>query len=279
MCLRNLKKIAESERWKSIETMWIVWSWNGIDVIASLYLFPNLKKVYVTDIRDSIFDLIKENVANNIKTDVELVYVSWRDCDPISEPVDLIYANLPLIMVDSSKIEDGIETTTLTDMTAYIKMSQWVDDELLKRSLLSQLWLLQWAKKKLKEDWKILTLIGGRIPYRAIDECFKRAWFSYELMNIWFMNQSDPEFMENYAEWENKWNSEFCFYNYLQADKILSEKWVTIPDMIPDISIDTLQVLLKPAQINANEAYQEYKRWNKVWHISFGFLAKADDTK
>ncbi len=280
LALLSLKSI--SERYgRQIESAAFIGSGNGIDVIAAIDFFKSVKKIIVTDIVEEILPQIQKNV-NNRRSDrntISISYLVGRDCDPLRDKVDFIYANLPLIMVDPRELEEKRATTTLTDKSEYDELSVAKDDLLLRYSLLPQLGFLLSAKEKLKENGRLITLIGGRVPTEAIDECFKRAGFKYEKSLVAFIRQSDPEFLKEYSDFEqNDENTEFIFYNYKKAKELLSKKGIAIPEVINTLSEEDLKGLLKEAQIGAKQAYQLYKEGKDVGHLAYAFEATVEDS-
>jgi len=262
---------------KDITTMACIGSANGIDVIAALKSSSKLRKIFVTDILPEILPEIKKNIEQNALKEiskVELNYVAGRDCEPLPEKVDFIYANLPLIMVESNSLDKNLATTTLTDARNYSSLSNDQEDPLYTWSLLSQLGFLLSAKEKLNADGVIVTLIGGRIPYNVIDELFKKSGFQYKELYCSFKLQSDPTFLKEYADYETAKNVEFCFYDYEKAAKILKDNLgITIPDVIKGKTGEELKEILSPAQINAVQAYNSALNKKPVGHLAHAFEA------
>lgn len=90
-------------------------SGNGIDVIAALRLF-SIEDLTVTDIVPEILPTIESNIRSNTRSERlprHLSFVSGRDCNQLSEKFDLIYANLPLVMVKEEELGTNLATTTL----------------------------------------------------------------------------------------------------------------------------------------------------------------------
>lgn len=276
LCLLALKDLSQRTNVK-ISSIANIGSGNGIDIIAELKLFKNLSKIIVTDVIEKILPQIRKNIENNLPEEskkVQIIYVAGRDCEPVKEKVDLIYGNLPLIMVDSDELNKNRATTTLTEASHYLYLNKGMDDILQKYSLLSQLGFLLSAKEKLKPGGTILTLLGGRIPREAIDEVFNRAGLKYKEIYCAFKVQADPEFLEQYAKYETKEQAQFFFYNYIKAANIIKEKLnIEVPDIIKNYSGEQLRQLLKSVRLNANEAYDFARAGKPVGHIAFAFEA------
>jgi hypothetical protein len=276
LCLLALKDLSQRTDIK-ISSIANIGSGNGIDIIAELMLFKNLSKIIVTDVIEEILPQIRKNIESNLPEEskkIQITYVAGRDCEPVKEKVDLIYGNLPLIMVSTNELDKNRATTTLTEASHYLHLSQGSNDILQKYSLLSQLGFLLSAKEKLQPKGIIITLLGGRIPQDAINEVFQRAGLKYKELYCAFKIQADPEFLEQYAKYETKEQAQFFFYDYEKASKIIKDKLqIVVPDIIKNYSGEQLKELLKDVRLNANQAYAFAKDGKPVGHIAFAFEA------
>lgn len=272
--LLSIRDIAGNKK-HNISSIANIGSGNGIETIAELKLFKNIKKITVTDIIPDILPQIKRNVEQNVPKEaakVKIKYVHGRDCEPLNEKADFIYANLPLIMVNSSELRKNLATTTLTEANHYSHLSKDEHDVLKKYSLLSQLGFLLSAKKKLNMNGIIITLLGGRVPQSALTELFKRAGLKHKELYCAFKLQSDPQFLKQYAEYEKTENVQFDFYDYPKAAKILRERLKTkVPDIVQNCSGEELKKLIISTHLNAKEAYQMAKKGRKIGHLAFAF--------
>ena len=276
LCLLALKDLSQRTDIK-ISSIANIGSGNGIDIIAELKLFKNLNKIIVTDVIEEILPQIRKNIESNLPEEskkIQIDYVAGRDCEPVKEKVNLIYGNLPLIMVSTDELDKNRATTTLTEASHYLHLSQGQNDILQKYSLLSQLGFLLSAKEKLQPKGIIITLLGGRIPQEAINEVFQRAGLKYQELYCAFKIQADPEFLEQYAKYETKEQAQFFFYDYEKASKIIKNKLqIVVPDIIKNYSGEQLKELLKNVRLNANQAYAFAKDGKPVGHIAFAFEA------
>ena len=263
-----------------IRTAAIIGSGNGIDAIGALSIFTCLKRLYITDLLPGLLPGIEKNVRANYSGQCELIFLSGRDCEPIPEKVELIYANLPLLMTSALELESGLATTTLTDANAYAHLSSCRDDALEKYSLLSQLGFLLSAREKLVDNGTVVTLIGGRIPFEIIIQCFKIARLSGYLTTVGFKKQSDPQFFKEYAEHERRSGVKFAFYDYELALQILSNAPGILFSQFEDIRrlLPSLVRLLRCCGLDASTAYQYYLNGKEVGHFAFAFEAtKTED--
>ena len=278
LALLSLAYIAKNKG-KQVNSIALIGEGNGIDAIATLKLFKQIKSLYITDILPEILPYIQKNIEANLPEiikGVKVEYLHGRDCHPLSEKVDFIYANLPLVMVNPEELEKSLSTTTLTDAKCYSHLSKGANDELRKYSMLSQLGFLISAKEKLNKGGSIVTLIGGRVPTSIIEETFARAELKHNTLYIAFMKQSDPEFMEQYASFEKLENITFSFYDYEKASAILEEKLgIYTPDVIDGHSEKEIRRILESSEINAQQAYQLYLNNKDVGHLAYAFEASS----
>lgn len=270
--LRTLRVIAE-EKEARIRSIAGIGSGNGVVEIGMMMLFPSLQKLYVTDILPEILPTIQSNIEKNVGDDIEKIapqYLAGADCAPLPEPVDLIYGNLPLIMVDPASLQKTRATTTLTDAHRYEYLGR-ADDPLQRWSLLSQLGFLLSAKSKLLPGGSIVTLIGERVPSDVIAEVFSRAGLRYRERFCAFKKQSDPEFLKEYAEYEVRKDVAFTFYDFNGAsDMIRLHYGIDMPDTLP-VSGDALRSLIEPTRLTAVEAYKHAQHGEVVGHIALAF--------
>lgn len=276
LCLLVLKDLSKRTDVK-ISSIANIGSGNGIDIIAELKLFKELNKIIATDVIEEILPQIRKNVEDNLPEEskkIKIDYVAGRDCDPVKEKVDLVYGNLPLIMVSDDELSKNRATTTLTEASHYMHLSNNSNDILKKYSLLSQLGFLLSAKEKLNQNGIIITLLGGRIPEEAIDEVFQRAGLKYKELYCAFKVQADPEFLEQYAKYETREQVQFFFYDYEKSAKIIKDKLnIEVPNIIKNYSGEQLKDLLKDVRLNANQAYSFAREGKSVGHIAFVFEA------
>jgi len=274
--LQALKAVSEQKR-QTLRNAAFIGSGNGIETIVAIHIFPELREIYVTDILPGILPQIADNIRNNLQERLRgknITFYAGRDCNSLEGKVDLIYANLPLVTIDSNEINSPLATTTLTDASAYKGLACGTDDPLRKYSLLSQLGFLLSAKEKLKEDGTIITMIGGRIPYYVIEECFDKAGLKCRKIITGFKRQSDPQFLEQYAALEAKEGITFDFYDYGKAARIIKkETGFDAPGEIKGYDDQQLKKILAPARLNAKQAFEYYNRGKDVGHIAYGFVA------
>jgi hypothetical protein len=266
--LLGLQSVA---RRKQVTSAAFIGSSNGIDAIAGSHLF-SLNRMYVTDVLAEIMPGIEENVQLASRP-TPTTYFIGRDCEPLPTRVDLIYGNLPLIMVDANQLDAERATTTLTDRAAYAPLAQGTNDPLLKWSLLSQLGFLLSAKEKLNPGGSIITLLGGRVPRRTIDECFMRAGLQHKELFHGLKRQSDPEYLREYAEHERAIGEPFVFYNEQLAKTLLAKRGLSYPRVYEKDSDAMIRSQIEPAQINAQQAYDLHRKGKHVAHITYAFEA------
>ena len=279
--LLALKEIAKLKADK-IQSAAFIGSGNGIETIAALKLFPKLETIFITDLVKDIQPGIVQNISSNAGEELKGIRtfcLEGRDCQPLLQPVDLIYGNLPLVMVNQEEISKlALSLTTLTDTQLYQHLAENNYDMLQHYSLLSQLGFLQTAREKLASGGSILTFIGGRVPYYTIEECFKRAGLAFRKLFTTFKRQSDPQFLKQYSEYEAKQGMKFIFYDYKLAQEIIIEKLnIVTPEVITGLEDDELKALLVPALLSATQAFEYYLKGMTVGHIAHAFEAWNPD--
>ena len=261
------------DRGQAIKRAAFIGSGNGIDVIAALRIF-DIQSLIVTDIVDDIIQYIERNIVINTTEEnipADICFAVGRDCEPIAEPCDFIYANLPLIMASEDDLVSDLATTTLTDSRAYLHLGRGEDDLLVRWSLLPQLGFLLSAKDKLAPSGVIITLIGGRIPDEAITECFERAGMDFDRGTVAVMRQSDQRYVEQYALYENSLSrSHFLFYDEEKAARILISHGYRYPSIL-NLSGEHTRDLLAPSALTAAEAWASIQAGHSVGHLSYGF--------
>lgn len=248
---------------------------NGVDVIAALRLF-SIDTLIVTDIVPDIIKYIEDNIYKNTPKEclpTQIDFVCGRDCDPVANPCDVIYGNLPLLMASGDELGSDLATTTLTDAQAYSALNHGSDDPLAKWSLLSQVGFLLSAKSKLAPGGVVITLIGGRIPDEVIAECFDRAGMEYDLGTVAIMRQSDEQYLEQYAKHELRLDGKaFLFYDEAEAARLLARHGMVYPSIL-NLSPNDARAILEPAALTAASAWGRIQSGHHVGHLAYGFRA------
>jgi methylase of polypeptide subunit release factors len=258
------------------ERMAIIGTGNGIDAIAALRTFPTLRELVLTDVLPEVLAIVAENVERHRGTHTARVHtVAGRDCESLDGGFDLIYANLPLLMVPDDELGAERATTTLTPYTPYAALARAAGDPLRRYSLLSQLGFLHAATAHLAPDGRIVTLIGGRIPAAVVDECFARANLRQDVAALAFMRQSDAEFLEQYAAAERREAIAFEFFEYAEAARRLGAAGVEAPGIITGSSLDAIRALLVPARVDAATAQDRERAGEHVGHLALAYVAEA----
>lgn len=262
-------------RGEHIRSAGFIGSANGIDVIAALRLF-SIERLTVTDIVPALLPAIESNIRANTASNrlpKMIRFAAGRDCEPLEEPCDLIYANLPLVMVDTDQLGSELATTTLTDARAYAHLQTGPDDLLARWSLLPQLGLLLSAKERLTPGGAIITLIGGRISDAAIEQCFERAGMDHERGTVAIMRQSDEQYLAQYADYEQRLGGDtFAFYDEAEASRILAAAGCDYPSTLT-FSPEVARTVLEPALLSASQAWERVRQGHHVAHLAYGFLA------
>lgn len=276
VALSELRRF-RATRGEHIRSAAFIGSANGIDVIAALRLF-SIERLTVTDIVPALLPDIERNIrantASNRMPDT-IRFAVGRDCEPVEEPCDLIYANLPLVMVDTEQLGSELATTTLTDARAYAHLQNGPDDLLARWSLLPQLGFLLSAKPRLVPGGAIITLIGGRISDTAIDQCFERAGMNYTRGTVAIMRQSDEQYLAQYAEYEQRLAGDtFAFYDEAEASRILGAEGYEYPSTLA-LTPEAARALLQPALVSAGQAWERVQQGHHVAHLAYGFQAVA----
>lgn len=261
---------------RNITSAAIIGSGNGIDAIAIISLYPHLNTLYVSDILSDILPTIEKNINSNVPigSQVKINMLAGRDCEPLPQKVDLIYGNLPLVLVEEELMQQELATTTLASKSSYAHLTLSEGDPLLDYSMLSQLGFLISAKQKLASSGSIITLIGGRVPDSVVEKCFQRAGLRFERLLMSFMLQSDAQFLKEYAEYEDKTKGvQFEFYNSQQAHRLLEIYNVPVRGKIVGLEPEQLRDILYDARISASEAFSHYQQGKSVGHLAFAYEA------
>ncbi|VVB99554.1 Uncharacterised protein [uncultured archaeon] len=268
---------AESLFGNSISSAAAIGSGNGVDAIAMLRTFKNLRRLQVTDIVPEILPKISQNIKKNSADIIEgreISYKPGRDCLPVEGKVDLIYANLPLMMASGKSFGRLNSNVALADMGCYFGLSNGKEDLLYRYSLLPQLGFLLSAGDKLGKNGRVLTMVGGRLPGNALDECFSRAGMKYEKFACAFKSHSDIAFLEEYARHEAENGLSFEFYDYEKArDRIREKIGVEPPAAMDKVNCTKMKPMISSARINAAEALALHRKGGKIGHIAYALLA------
>jgi methylase of polypeptide subunit release factors len=269
--LRALKDMAQE---RTVEKAACIGTGQGIDAIAVAHLFKP-KTLYVTDIVGELLELARQNIENNIQPNSypnEIIYLSGKDCEPLTEKVDLItFSPPPLMVYNHQMMNEGIARTTLTEGESYLHLAKGNDDIKLKWSTLPQYGFLLSAKDKLNANGTVLTLYSGRIPFAATQSAYTDAEFDLKVRYQIIKRQTDPQYLKEYAKYEMEHLSgdTFDFYDFKRAQMILRPLGFNVPGIITGYNDSQIKELLKEAKISAVEAYQASLGGKDVAHIGY----------
>jgi methylase of polypeptide subunit release factors len=255
--------------------MAIIGTGNGIDAIAAARTFGSLHELVLTDIMSDVLpDVLATFRANGPPASLSVSTKGGRDCEPLDGEFDVIYGNLPLVVATDEDLCAVRATTTLASERSYARLGLSDSDPLVKYSLLPQLGFLRSAARHLSPRGRVITLIGGRIPDAVVAECFERAGLVHRTINLAYMCQSDPEFIEQYAAHERRYGGPFEFYENARAVELLATRGIAAPSIVDHFTTEQLRRFLVPARIDAARAYRVAKNGDRVGHLALGYLAE-----
>ncbi|MEK7623652.1 MAG: hypothetical protein AAB408_03210 [Patescibacteria group bacterium] len=237
----------------------------GIDAIGAYEIF-HPQKIFLTDIHPQIPPIAQKNVEANVPEHVPVRSFKGDLCLPLIEnkiTVDLVYANIPNIPSDQPKFE-------AKDSASFYQKRNENCPEIFEKYLLTLQYLfLAEAKQVVNKGGAVIDAIGGRVPYKILEGLFVSNGYAFEELVGIFKIQTEPNYiLKSYAEVEQKYNVEFDFYKYEDAQKY----WLKIEDK--KLGGPELKSELQKYRINATHAYNEYIKNNQpfghVVHILCG---------
>jgi hypothetical protein len=228
---------------------------SGIDAIGAARIVPTLRRVVVTDIDPSIVDLAAENVRRNVRPDVTVVGYVGDVCYPLyenGERIDVLYANLP-------NIPDSLGTGDIADrgtFHGYRDLSRC--DRVITKYLLGlQYAFLRSSRLVMSRNGAALLLIGGRIPWQALDTLAASTGFEFDEVLSAFKRQTEAEqTTRGYAMHEKE--VEFDFYRLAGAEQKLGGGI--------ELNGRQLKERLAPLRMSAAEAQVVVARGEAVGH-------------
>lgn len=251
---------------------------NGILSIGLAHIFMP-STIYLTDIVEGLLGHCKKNLENNLKPLKKyhplIILKSGRDAEPLpDESFDLVVFSPPPLMVkNEGKLSIGLSRTTLIEFGFYSNFARNKTDPLLRWSVLPWYAFLEGVKKKIKKNGFILGLYSGRVPFKVIEEAYKRAGLKLRVVKSIIKKQQDARYLAEYAEHEENFleGETFDFYKYDDAKRLMESNGLEMPGVV-DLPPAYLKEILKPARISAVKAFELSKKGLPVAHIGHALL-------
>lgn len=240
---------------------------SGIDAIGALEILKP-KEIILTDINSNALSIAELNLRNylGIQT-IPYQLLQGNICEPLIEEnlkIDLIYANLPNIMVSERIDYSTIDSSSLIEekylSPEYRKYQQYL--------LTTAYQFLQTAKHCLSSEGKVLLNIGARVPTELLKVIFEESGYIYEEIYNGFKLQTETELiLRGYSRFERD-GVEFDFYPFDEAIKIFSKYKNQM------LSIQEIKFLLQDIKINSSKALSLFYQGERIGHIVSLILGK-----
>lgn len=235
----------------------------GLDALAAIEIL-NARNIIITDLHEDVVSLARQNIIQNThQSDRLTIFAGAGDLlYPLEEDqlsLDLIYENLPNIPIHpGDNLKEGQTSST------FIASRSEEIPEFINRYLITLHYLaLKQAYTLLRNNGRILSSIGGRIPLDFIERLGEECGYSSEILTYTWKRQSEPdEVIGGYAKWEQEGYGPFRFYPV----RILEEAFMSIGDTAAGAQIYEIEHALSPHEMTAQKTLEEMKSGVKVGH-------------
>jgi hypothetical protein len=251
------------EPWKDVS---VIGTGNGLDVVGiSRIVGP--EKIVASDIHPKALEAARWNTARYADggCEVTLLESDLFGAYPAGRRFDLIYENLPNIP-DGSELFAGIRSASCYTPRA-TRVPSVHDRHLLT---LHHEFLCQ-ARGRLREDGRVVCVIGGRIPVRWIHRMFRDAGFRSRVAGFGLKIQSEADVvLPGYAAAERENGSHFTYYHPVERC-IEIARGLPPPSDVADWEdyAQRLTGMLRPCRISASEAARLHGAGEPVCHTVY----------
>ncbi|MBI2356420.1 MAG: hypothetical protein HYV13_04425 [Candidatus Doudnabacteria bacterium] len=188
-------------------------------------------------------------------------------CEPIEQSgitVDFVHANIPNLPArETEDLSKGAEKGTF--LPAQLYDAYHPPGEFEGWALAAQYAYLTSARKIIPPGGSVITELGGRVPYAQIHKLFDAVGLRMQEVIAGFKEQTEALIdFEGYHRLEEKYGTEFEFYEYERSLRLLHESGITNPTH--EISGEEVKQLLKPYKVSAREALKLFHQGISVGH-------------
>ena len=243
---------------KELETVAVVGTGSGLDGIG-IYETLRPKRLQLTDVHPKVIPVARLNLQNYFTTaraKVKWDVVLGNLCGPLlPESVDMVYANIPTIPGNPSRILTGMNSSSFYD-------PDWAKNcpVSLERNYLGlQYEFLRQARIALKPGGLAAVALGVRMNACLVEKLFCAAKFSgYEPVVLDLKEQSQPKaVVASYARQERSGGTSFDFYREESLQVRPGSK----------LSLPEFKQSLLEWKVSAQEAFRLVRRGEKIYHV------------
>ncbi|PWY84751.1 hypothetical protein BO70DRAFT_334613 [Aspergillus heteromorphus CBS 117.55] len=224
-------KVLQAANYGPVRRFATIGTGSGTDAIAALDLFPQLRRIVMTDLHEEVVAQAQMNLKSAVDRADDRVRDVARDAVGLTGhslvplrgqmPFDLIYENLPNIPVpEGVDLRDGQTSSSFFDAADVSGVvPPFVSAALLD---LHYVCLLQARTFGLLTDHGvILSSMGGRVPISLMLDLAHVVGFTGRIISMTWKVQSEPDsVIGGYAEQQEKGLGPFYFYRTSSLQRV-----------------------------------------------------------
>jgi methylase of polypeptide subunit release factors len=245
----------------------------GIDALAAVELLESTL-IGITDVHLDVVAAAESNIGRNLQNpNATTVIAGTGDLlTPLrgaANQFDVIYENLPNIPLDESGPEDAKRASSsfLAPRTEPIPAA--VRDNLLSLHYVA---LLQ-AKDFLKPGGVVLSMLGGRVPLRALLGMADAAGFKGRFLSYgWKVQNVAEEVISGHVAWQRQGLGPFHFYQIDDLERVFAG---LEPERAAGIALE-IEEQLAPFAIDAEEALVVVRSGTRIGHTFAALVSSRE---
>jgi SAM-dependent methyltransferase len=235
---------------------------SGVETIGASHIFDAVEQITFTDHDQVVVDHARQRLAAGARTGVELrpMTISIAALGSIDRRFDLVYANLL-----NAPFSDCPETRAARAVAWPTCLMPAAAGLLERDDLAAHFLTLHAARSLLRPGGRLLLLVGGRHPFRALKMMGGATGFVFDVLASGFKEQIDADaVIPAYARAEDH-RTPFLFYPADEANEVLRRS-----DNLPN---DMLERCLAAHRLTAREAAEHLLHRVKIGHTYYLFTA------
>lgn len=240
---------------------------DGLDASGVSRLFDT-ELIVASDLHPEVLDIARANIARLARPGarIDVIRSDLLRQYPADARFDLVYENLPNIPEADDDIYRGLRTASCFEASRYV-----ADAESARHLLTLHHALLVDAAPHLAPGGRVVSAIGGRVPWSVIAAMFHRAGYEPGILHFGLKVQTEADIvLDGYARAERAGGPEFTFYHPLEeCARIARECGVPGSTATAEAFADRMNGMLAGCRVSASRAVTLAEAGKDVCHTIY----------
>lgn len=247
---------------------------SGLDALAALEILESTL-IGVTDVHEDVVQAACHNIRTNLVPGriVEILAGTGDLLAPLRDHrprFDVIYENLPNVpLAGNTNLEQERVSSGF-----FPSRPESIPDTVREALLSLHYVALLQAREFLAPGGAVLSMLGGRVPLRAILDMAQQAGYRADFLTYGWKIQAQAEgIVDGYADWQRQGLGPFHFYRFDDLERVFAG---IDPVTAAGRALDIERALL-PFSIGATEAADVVARGEKIGHTYVVLASTLDE--